>query len=140
MESGISKREFARKVIALSPMLKRTGEVPTESAIYNYLNGQREIKLELLPYFAEILNVSELELLGIDQKERKAYFKRLIASCTPEEKSFLQGLIDNKGDDIAVKIITLIDYAPNQIKDIIIEILENFRQLSDDSIKRLQTL
>ena len=46
-EKGISKREFAQKLLSLNPLLDRTGKAPSESTIYGYLNGGREIKIEL---------------------------------------------------------------------------------------------
>jgi hypothetical protein len=35
----ISKKEFAKRLIALEPKLKNTGEIPSENTIYAYLNG-----------------------------------------------------------------------------------------------------
>jgi transcriptional regulator with XRE-family HTH domain len=61
-EKGITKREFAQKLLSLNPILDRTGKAPSESTIYGYLNGGREIKIELIPYIAETLNVTEQEL------------------------------------------------------------------------------
>lgn len=61
-EKGMSKREFAQKLLALNPMLERKGKPPSESTIYGYLNGGREIKIELISYIAETLNISEQEL------------------------------------------------------------------------------
>lgn len=61
-EKGISKKEFTHKLLLLEPKLKRTGETPSSSTINGYLYGQREIKVELIPYIAEALNVTEQEL------------------------------------------------------------------------------
>jgi transcriptional regulator with XRE-family HTH domain len=65
-EKSISKREFVTNLLALEPRLKLTGEIPTEQTIYRYLNGKREIKVELIPYIAEVLGVSEQELFSFD--------------------------------------------------------------------------
>ncbi len=65
-ERRLSKRDFAQRLIALQPKLKRTGEIPTESTIYGYLSGARELKIELIPYVAEVLNVKEQELFEFD--------------------------------------------------------------------------
>ncbi len=62
VEKNMSKREFAQRLISLEPRLERTGKAPSESTIYGYLNGGREIKIELIPYIAEILDVLEQEL------------------------------------------------------------------------------
>ena len=51
-EKGITKREFAQKLLSLNPLLDRTGKAPSESTIYGYLNGGREIKIELIAEFS----------------------------------------------------------------------------------------
>jgi transcriptional regulator with XRE-family HTH domain len=61
-EQGMSKKEFANKFLSLRPKLKSTGEAPSLASIYSYLTGKREIKVELIPYIAEALNVKEQEL------------------------------------------------------------------------------
>lgn len=63
-EKNISKKEFAKNLTALSPKLYATGETPSEQTIYRYLNRSREIKIELIPYIAEVLGVSEQELFS----------------------------------------------------------------------------
>jgi len=65
-EKNITKREFAQKLLSLEPRLDRTGKPPSESTIYGYLNGGREIKVELIPYIAEALQVTEQELFNFD--------------------------------------------------------------------------
>ena len=64
IEKNISKREFAQKLLSLHPILDRTGKPPSESTVYGYLNGGREIKIELIPYIAETLEISEQELFS----------------------------------------------------------------------------
>lgn len=63
-EKVMSKREFAQKLLSLNPIIERTGKAPSESTIYGYLNGGREIKIELIPYIAEALNIPEQELFS----------------------------------------------------------------------------
>ena len=65
-EKKILKRDFVKKLLELEPKLKTTGEIPSEQTIYRYLNGQREIKVELIPYIAEVLGVQEGELFRFD--------------------------------------------------------------------------
>lgn len=65
-EKGMSKRDFAQKLLSLEPRLERTGKPPSESTIYGYLNGGREIKIELIPYIAETLEITEQELFSSD--------------------------------------------------------------------------
>ncbi len=64
VEKNMTKREFATKLLALEPRLESTGKAPSESTIYGYLNGGREIKIELIPYIAEVLGISEQELFS----------------------------------------------------------------------------
>ena len=51
----VYQKDFVDKLIALEPKLKQTGEIPSIQTFYRYLNNQREIKVELIPYFAEAL-------------------------------------------------------------------------------------
>ncbi len=65
-EQNMTKKEFANKFFALNPKLRTTGEAPSLGSIYSYLTGKREIKVELIPYIAEVLGVSEQELFSFD--------------------------------------------------------------------------
>lgn len=76
-EKNLSKKEFAKKLLTLEPHLKSTGMVPSESTIYGYLNGGREIKIELIPYIAEVLGIKEQELFEFDIEYSTEYNYRL---------------------------------------------------------------
>lgn len=65
-EKNMSKTDFAEKLLALEPKLNSTDKPPSLSTIYGYLNGRREIKIELLPYIAEVLHIKEQELFEFD--------------------------------------------------------------------------
>ena len=65
-EKNMSKKKFADKFLSLNPRLRTTGEAPSYSSIYGYLSGRREIKVELIPYIAETLNVKEQELFNFN--------------------------------------------------------------------------
>jgi len=91
-EKGLTKREFAKNLLALEPKLDSTGKPPHESTIYGYLNGGREIKIELIPYIAEVLGVSEQELfsseLEYSTNQNIKYSKEVreiisLITCTP---------------------------------------------------------
>jgi transcriptional regulator with XRE-family HTH domain len=69
----MAKKDFVQKLIKLAPRLHNTGEVPTEQTIYRYLNGTRELKVELIPYIATILEVSENELFTYDMIYSSSY-------------------------------------------------------------------
>ena len=65
-EKNLRKKDFTSMLQALEPKLKSTGEVPSEQTVYGYLNGKRELKVELIPYIAEVLEVDEQELFRFD--------------------------------------------------------------------------
>ena len=65
-EKKMTKKEFVDKVIELEPRLKNNGESPSIQTIYRYLNGSRELKVELIPYIAEVLEVTEQDLFNFD--------------------------------------------------------------------------
>lgn len=66
VEKNLSKKDFTKILQSLEPKLKSTGGIPSEQTIYGYLNGKREIKIELIPYIAEVLHVKEQELFEFD--------------------------------------------------------------------------
>jgi len=65
-EKKLTKKEFVNILQSLEPKLNSTGNIPNEQTIYGYLNGKRELKIELIPYIAEALNVTEQELFRFD--------------------------------------------------------------------------
>lgn len=67
----MTKRELANRIIALGYRANKTGEIPSESSIYAYLNGSIELKADLLPYIAEALNIYEQELFSSESKSKK---------------------------------------------------------------------
>ncbi len=72
-EKKIKKAVFIKKLIALQPKLKNNGQTPTEQTIYRYLNGKRELKIELIPYIAEVLEVHPGELFEFDIEYASEY-------------------------------------------------------------------
>ena len=69
----MTKKEFAEALQALEPKLKTTGMTPSIQTIYGYLNGKRELKVELIPYMAEVLGVQEQELFEFDIEYASLY-------------------------------------------------------------------
>lgn len=119
LNRDITKRDFAKKLREIEPKLKSTGEVPTEKAIYGYLNGRSSLKIELIPYIAEALNISEQELFIPKQtKEEALYIK---------EPSVKYG---NQHTQDIEKLITLLPYAPQPMIKELIEKLKKIKQLS----------
>lgn len=72
-EKYMSKKQFVKNLLELQPKLKSTGEIPSEQTIYRYLNAQRELKIELIPYIAEVLGVEEQELFRFDVEYATEY-------------------------------------------------------------------
>ena len=68
---NMTKRELANRIIALGYRANKTGEIPSESSIYAYLNGSIELKADLLPYIAQALNIYEQELFSSESKSQK---------------------------------------------------------------------
>jgi transcriptional regulator with XRE-family HTH domain len=75
-EKNLQKKDFVKMLQSLEPRLKSTGEIPSEQTVYGYLNGKRELKVELIPYIAEVLEVSEEELFRFDIEYSTAYNMR----------------------------------------------------------------
>ena len=76
-EKNISKRELAKRLINLDMKASRTGEIPTESSIYAYLNGNIEIKADMLPFIANALGVFEQDFFSDDKRQNDKILKRL---------------------------------------------------------------
>ena len=127
---GLKKKDFLERFTALEPRLKSTGEIPSVPTIYNYLNGSREIKAELIPYMAKALEVSEQELFLDDSAE---FLKDFIKK---------QGESENAGEKskAVVKIIELCEYASTPMLERLIEILEQNKQASLKNMKRMSGL
>lgn len=116
-EKKLSKKEFAEKLQKLEPKLKGTGEVPSEQTIYRYLNESRELKVELIPYIAEVLGVNEQELFTFDIEYATNYNYR-------QSKEVRE-------------IIDLLQYAPNSIITHIKEQLIKHKALHNESIEKI---
>ena len=116
-EKGMTRREFARRLAALEPRLKRTGTVPSEQTIYGYLNGKREIKVELIPYIADVLGVKEQELFSDEIEYVAEYNVRYSAEVR--------------------EIIDLLYYAPKPLRIEIKELLKKVKETTKDGVKSL---
>ncbi len=115
IEKGISKREFADSLRKLEPKLLATGDIPSEQTIYRYLNGSRELKVELIPYIAEVLGVSEQELFTFDLEYAQNYNYR-------QSKEVRE-------------ILELLPYAPVSVVAHIKEQLQKYKKLHEESTK-----
>ncbi len=61
-EKNLSKKELACRLIDLGLRANKTGEAPKMSSIYAYLNGNIELKADMIPFIADALGVYEQEL------------------------------------------------------------------------------
>jgi len=114
-EKGISKKEFSDMVRKREPKLLATGEIPSEQTIYRYLNSSRELKVELIPYIAEVLGVSEQELFTFDLEYAQNYNYR-------QSKEVRE-------------ILELLPYAPVSVVAHIKEQLQKYKKLHDESTR-----
>jgi len=115
-EKNISKKDFANQLQALEPKLKRTGNIPNIQTIYGYLNGKRELKVELIPYIAEVLNIQEQELFTFDIEYSTEYNVRYSSE--------------------AREILELFSYAPKilrkDIKDLLFTVKKSYENKLED--------
>jgi len=106
----MSKKKFIKIFLSLEPKLKSTGEIPLEATVYAYLNGTRELKIELIPYVAEALNIVEQELFDNTENARLNYLKYILKMPTDKELYLIKETlskhnIDLKNNDISINTI-----------------------------------
>ncbi len=116
-EKGLSKKEFAIALRQLEPRLKSTGNIPNIQTIYGYLNGKRELKVELIPYIAEVLDVSEQELFSFDIEYAASYNLRYSSEIR--------------------EIVELLGYAPKSVRE---EIRTLLKEIKEHFEKKLQNI
>lgn len=117
-EKQITKQEFANKLLQLEPKLKRTGETPSIQTILGYLYGKREIKIELIPYIAETLNVSEQELFNFDIEYATEYNIRYSKD--------------------AREILDLLQFAPKNIIEHIKNTLYKYKVSNEEAVREIE--
>lgn len=116
-EKQLTKKSFIKKLLSLEPKLKSTGEVPSSSTINGYLYGQREIKIELIPYIAEVLDVTEQELFSFDIEYASEYNIRYSKE--------------------AREILDLLQYAPKNMIEHIKNALYRFKDSYEKGVKEV---
>jgi len=114
-EKELQKKEFTYRLLLLEPKLKSTGNIPSAQTIYGYLNGKRELKVELIPYIAEVLNVSEQELFTSELEYATQYNIRYSKD--------------------AREILDLLPYAPRSMIEHIKESLQKFKTTHQEGVK-----
>lgn len=146
---GLTRKEFAQKLIDLSPKVSRIGETPTVSTIYGYLNGRINIPLDLISFIAEALDISEQELFDTSENARRKYFNFLVENSTQKELDFYQKILSNKRildfkniDDFNLdtfenqnipkieEITKNLKFAPTEFLDKILTFLEKYKDIT----------
>ncbi|QKF58826.1 helix-turn-helix domain-containing protein [Aliarcobacter lanthieri] len=133
-EQKLTKREFSQKLRDIEPKLKSTGEIPSENTIYSYLSGRITIPIELIPYIAETLNISEQELFDTSSYSKKRYINYLIKNIQKTDFEYIKNLIDKPNTDINIhlkELKDLLNYAPNSFIKKLIERLKEYKKLDN---------
>lgn len=136
-ENKILKKDFVDKLRNLEPKLNSTLEIPSEKSIYAYLSGRVSIKIELIPYIAEVLNVPEQVLFDDSSRARKLFLRYILKDISNEEKELLKSKICpeqvSKIDipkDRFHKINDLLIYAPEIFLENLENTLKNYKDLT----------
>lgn len=114
-ERSMEKVEFADKLIALDTKL--INEKSERQTIYRYLSGERELKMELAPYIAHILDVPIDDLFTYDVE----LLCEFSVSRTKQVKYML----------------SLVPYTSTMMIDEIIDVMEQHQKVYDESLKKL---
>ena len=116
-EKKISKQDFTNRLIELEPRLKRTLKTPSTQTILGYLYWKRELKVELIPYIAEVLGVSEQELFNFNIEYATEY--------------------NYKQSKEVLEIVDLLPYAPNSVVEHIKAQLQKYKNLNDETKNKI---
>ena len=136
--NNLSKKAFSLKLIELEPKLRNTGEVPTINALYSYLSGDVSLRVELIPYIAEVLDIPEQILFDDSNRARMKILKYIIEDINSQERNFLISKLNIKeknheNENIQKNIINsindLLKYAPEPFLKNIEHTLKDFKSL-----------
>jgi len=148
-EKELTKKVFAKKLVSLEPKSSRTGEIISEKIVYFYLSGKTVINPNLIPYIAEVLDITEQELFDSTSKTRKRCFKYFLQNAPKDELEYFSGFINSKiqnnvnlnfgqiimssqtTNEKLEKFSELLKYAPNDFIDKVISKLEEYEKLGN---------
>jgi transcriptional regulator with XRE-family HTH domain len=145
-EKGMTRKHFIKELLLLNPILKTTKETPSSSTIYGYLNGSREVKTELIPYIAKVLDVGISELFEDNKKDRVKILQNILENPSQEEQKLLenyfkfeeklnnQKLQNDTNYHLYNYILQMLPYASEKFLYTLIDLLESYK----DSTKRAQ--
>jgi transcriptional regulator with XRE-family HTH domain len=136
-DAQVLEMSAAPNRVQLEPKLKSTGEIPTVKAIYGYLSGDIALKIELIPYIAEVLEIPEQFLFDDSSRARKIFLKHILKDISNEEKELLKSKIcpeQNQKIDISKDrfhtINDLLVYAPEIFLENLENTLKNYKDLT----------
>ena len=138
-EKNLTKKEFSLKIIDLEPKLKSTGEIPTLKTMYTYLSGHIGLKIELIPYIAEVLDISEQVLFDDSSRAKLKFVKYIASSMSLDEEQKIKAIFCKDVQDEKLynyhkdysDILALLEYAsPAHLKKIKSS-LEDFKAITD---------
>jgi len=150
ISKGLTRKKFAQNLINLQPNVNRISETPTLSTIYGYLNGRINIPIDLVPFIAEALDVSEQELFDTSSKARKKCFKYFLQEASKDELEYFYGFINSQiknnvnvnygkiimnsetTDEKLERFSELLKYAPADFMDKVLAKLEQYKKIDDD--------
>jgi transcriptional regulator with XRE-family HTH domain len=147
LSKGMSKKFFAQRLIEMAPILKSTGERPSLSAIYSYLNGSREIRIELISYISEILGITEQELFDENETKRLIFLSSILKNPSQKEikkitqwceSEFFLNSKQDFSDSSMNYIVDLLPFAPKEFLYKLTGLLEDFKITSVESLKNLK--
>ena len=130
-ERGLTKREFARKLIALEPKSNRTGEVISENIIYAYLSGKTSIQSYLIPYISDVLGVPEQFLFEENPKVRKKLLQYLCNTLSKEEYAYINDKLP-KEITLTKELSELLAYAPPPLIQKLEISLKKIKEITDE--------
>jgi transcriptional regulator with XRE-family HTH domain len=132
----LTKRAFAQILQNLKPTLKSTGEIPVEGTIYSYLNGKISIPIELIPYIAEALDITEQELFENTKYSRKKCIKYVLESSDEKELNYFNTIINSKITNSNINYASIIITEKNKSKKLQ-ELIELFEHVPDSFIDKI---
>jgi hypothetical protein len=136
----MSKREFARRLIEREIRSRRTGSIVSEKIIYSYLDGTTAMVTELIPYIAEILDITEQELFDDTEPKRLKQLRHILKNPSENEKKTAALLLkeqDGEGygfptDFQLGRLAELLPYAPTVAVEKITQILARYKKLFEE--------
>ena len=133
-ENKLSKKDFA---IKLQEILEKENynKIPSDKSIYTYLSGKVPLKLELLPYIAQVVNTPIEFLFDNSGNSRIEILKYICNDLREDEKVYINYKLNlpklNSSKEIYSSINELFQYAPEQFIINVEDSLQQFKRLVD---------